>query len=519
MTTAADDFVLPEADRSLVWVRDALHCPRPLTPLGSDSYSRFVNIMPMPATATEVNGYMYLGLGGTSTAAVPPLFAPPPPGLNPTEAWENHHLPLVRELCDGLWRADYSSLSSAELAAGMPGWLDQSCSALRQTMFAVDGLEGPATTLATFVSEKLGRDGLLLAMTMIQGAENEMSATGGAVADLAVLAAATPAVATALTDGRFENLESIPASRPFLQAFEAFIEENGRSAQLWGEIHVPTWAEDRAAPLRMVAAYLANQGRQGEAVVRTAKSRETAIAEVERSLSVADCEQLHELIAAAAHYVPVIESRARWQLNAVGALRRPTVALGDALVREGRIDARDDVFFLHIAEMYAAADGSLNVRPLVAARRADFERWQTLDAPQTLGAPVPIEAILQIPMMGQFFGLRAPVKSAAGVVTGHPASRGVVRGRARVILSLDEADGLEPGDILVCPSTAPPWTPYFAIVAAVVTNGGGVLCHAAIEAREYGIPAVVGTGDGTKRIPDGATVTVDGEAGTITIEP
>jgi pyruvate,water dikinase len=268
----------------------------------------------------------------------------------------------------------------------------------------------------------------------------------------------------------------------------------------------------------MVAAYLANQGRAGAVAGRASEGRAAAIREVEAQLAPPDRSELRRLLAACAEYVPVIESRARWQLNAVGAFRRPAVALGHALAREGRLAAPDDVFFLHVSEMPAVAVGELDARPLVGARRADFERWQALDAPQTLGMPVPIEQILQIPMMGEFLGLRAPVQSVAGVVTGNPASRGVVRGRARVILSLDDADGLEPGDILVCPSTAPPWTPYFAIVAAVVTNGGGVLCHAAIEAREYGIPAVVGTGDGTKRIPDGATVTVDGEAGTITIE-
>ena len=82
----------------------------------------------------------------------------------------------------------------------------------------------------------------------------------------------------------------------------------------------------------------------------------------------------------------------------------------------------------------------------------------------------------------------------------------------------DGSQGIADGDILVCPSTSPPWSPYFAVVAAVVTDAGGVVSHAAIEAREYGIPAVVGTRLGTRRIPDGAMVTVDGSAGTITIE-
>jgi pyruvate,water dikinase len=87
-----------------------------------------------------------------------------------------------------------------------------------------------------------------------------------------------------------------------------------------------------------------------------------------------------------------------------------------------------------------------------------------------------------------------------------------------VILDLADSDRLEGGDVLVCPSTAPPWTPLFAIAGAVVTDTGGVLSHTAIAAREYALPAVVGTGVATHRIPDGATVTVDGAQGIVRIE-
>ena len=86
-----------------------------------------------------------------------------------------------------------------------------------------------------------------------------------------------------------------------------------------------------------------------------------------------------------------------------------------------------------------------------------------------------------------------------------------------VIHTLAEAERLEPGDILVCPTTAPPWTPLFAIAGAVVTDSGGVLSHAAICAREYAIGRVVGTMIGTRAIPDGATITVDAGVGTVRI--
>jgi pyruvate,water dikinase len=94
----------------------------------------------------------------------------------------------------------------------------------------------------------------------------------------------------------------------------------------------------------------------------------------------------------------------------------------------------------------------------------------------------------------------------------------VVRGRARVLGSLAESQKPQTGEILVCRNTAPPWTPLFAIAAGVVTDIGGLLSHSAICAREYAIPCVVGTRVATSRIADGDLITVDGTAGTVTIE-
>lgn len=99
---------------------------------------------------------------------------------------------------------------------------------------------------------------------------------------------------------------------------------------------------------------------------------------------------------------------------------------------------------------------------------------------------------------------------------GLPASAGRASGTARVIHSPDEFHRLQAGDILICPYTDPTWTPLFALASAVVADSGGPLSHAAIVAREYGIPAVLGTGHATS-IPDGVSVMVDGTAGTVTI--
>ena len=104
------------------------------------------------------------------------------------------------------------------------------------------------------------------------------------------------------------------------------------------------------------------------------------------------------------------------------------------------------------------------------------------------------------------------------MLTGLPASGGVARGVARVLSSLDDADHLGPADVLVAENTDPGWTPLFSLASAVVLEAGGLLAHGPIVAREYGLPCVVGIAGVTHTIPEGATVVVDGGAGTVTVE-
>ena len=103
------------------------------------------------------------------------------------------------------------------------------------------------------------------------------------------------------------------------------------------------------------------------------------------------------------------------------------------------------------------------------------------------------------------------------ILKGVAASAGVVTAPARILRGPEDFDQMRPGDVLVAGTTTPAWTPLFVMASAVVTDIGGPLSHGSIVAREYGIPAVMGTGAATKRIPNGSMITVDGTHGVVTI--
>jgi pyruvate,water dikinase len=202
-------------------------------------------------------------------------------------------------------------------------------------------------------------------------------------------------------------------------------------------------------------------------------------------------------------------------------LHRISLELGRRLAVAGVIDVPEDVFLLSPSEVRDTALElpRLDRRAVVAARRAEMEYFRSVPVPATLGsAPTddapndPVNAALR-----KFFGASTPTGLDSALIRGNSGSPGRTRGPARIMHSLSEADKLRPGDVLVVETTAPPWTALFATVAAIVSDTGGILSHCAVVAREYGIPAVVGTGNATALIQDGQWLEVDGDAATVRV--
>ena len=193
-------------------------------------------------------------------------------------------------------------------------------------------------------------------------------------------------------------------------------------------------------------------------------------------------------------YAVVVLTRARGLL----------LEVGEELARAGRLESAEDIFFVILPEAWSALARE-DLRSVVRERRAVYDiEVKRRHVPRIL--------------LSDGTEPEAPGETAEGALRGTPASPGTVSAKARVILNPSGAE-LEPGEILVAPSTDPGWTPLFLTAGGLVMEMGGAMSHGAVVAREYGIPAVVGAPGATERIAPGQLITVDGSAGTITIKP
>ena len=199
-------------------------------------------------------------------------------------------------------------------------------------------------------------------------------------------------------------------------------------------------------------------------------------------------------------------------------MRRALLRLGGILVGRGVLLTAEDVFFLTRAELLAAlteSEPTGSLAPLVAERRALWQHQRRLTPPLVLGEMTPMAKRL---FESGATMLRSEGRPLGGNgLDGLPASPGRASGPACVIRTPEEFHRLRPGDVLVAPATTPAWTPLFARAAAIVTDTGSPLAHASLAAREYGIPAVVGTGNATARLRDGQVVLVDGNTGWVEV--
>ena len=358
-------------------------------------------------------------------------------------------------------------------------------------------------------SELFGTAGELRAFALLQGLGSLTVAMGVALSDLRRIAAAVPVVDEALrtlpVDSVLETLASLPAATRFLEQFDRYLEEHGKRSSSLDLTSTPL-IEDPAPLLLQLRQLLAAPQRDPRAeLAAQALKRQRSIAAARdtlRSHSKETVERFERYLQAAQDGVILSEDHNYWIDYGVSfRVREVLMECGRRLTERGVVAERADVCYLRWGEIRSdlASNGAADRAALVTARKREIDHWSSVVPPRWLGT----------------FDQSAALPGETEWLRGSPGSPGKARGVARIMHSIDDAKRLRPGDILVAATTAPTWTTFFATIAGVVTDSGGVLSHTAVVACEYRLPAVVGASGATSLISDGQIIEIDGRTGEV----
>jgi len=366
------------------------------------------------------------------------------------------------------------------------------------------------------------------ALRLTQGFDNKTMECDRALWRLSRLARSIPEVREILTKHAagevIPALENSAASRQFLADLHKWLAYYGQRLNSVFALDQPSWIEDPTPAIQNLQAYVAMPDLRPEMEPASlVAEREKAVAEARARLAgypqpiVA---RFETLLKAAQVAAIVHEDHNFWiDQRLFYHVRRLILEFGGRLAQAGALDAANDVFYLTSDELQNGRD--VPIKRLVQERKTEMEQFSRVTPPPMLGTAPAFEMTDGGSMVRAMFkGEMSPTpigNSEMNKVKGLPGSAGVTRGTARVIRSLAEAGKLQPGDVLVAIATEPPWTPLFATASAIITDSGGVLSHSAVVAREYRIPAVVGTGNATTTFQDGQLLEVDGNAGTVRV--
>jgi pyruvate,water dikinase len=313
-----------------------------------------------------------------------------------------------------------------------------------------------------------------------------------------------------------ERLREDPETRWFDTAFSEYLDRYGH--QIYNLDFVePTQAEDPLALLLSLKRLIATSSRDVEGRrLALARERDESVESIVQTLDPVRGWLFRRIVGWAQQYAPYREEALFYVGAAWPTLRRLALELGRRLTENSALDRPADVFFLETREIEAALAGTASAELArdARARRDLREARKRLHPP----AAVPPEHRLKLgPIDISLFETQQRNVDQTPVLHGFAVSPGRVTAAASLIRSPADFERMQPDSILVCPTTTPAWTPLFAQARGLVTDVGGILAHGSIVAREYGIPAVMGTGVATQRIEHGQVITVDGDSGSVSL--
>jgi rifampicin phosphotransferase len=551
MTDTAEQVRFPGPDEiEGFWAFDKMHAPRPLHPLSQDLVMSTLAVgftkaqaeydCPVVASNQAINHYFYMAFHPHPDEAVVEdrmsryldTLDKKVPQVG--KRWTNEWLPMIRSRNEAERDADYSKMSNAELLEkfdDMKDWMTEMWYVHGHINFAL--VSGAA--LSDLYTDVMHPDDPTESYQILQGYHTRPVDAAHGLWRLSRIVRDSPTLHQLFDDNHPRDLAAKLAEtdegRAFLDQLNDYLYDFGwRSDAVYDIADVP-WRENPSIPLGNIARYI-NMSDEDDPMIqyeRAVKHREDLTAKIRAKIADNPVQRakFEELFDAAKYAVPLTEDHA-FYIDQMGVvlLRTFCLAVGDALARDGVIEDRNDVFFLHQDEVRDALANGGDKKATVNERRTSVEAAAQASPPGAVGTPPPppqpggfVDPFMDA-IVTRLLGIKPPAEGEVDpdVIDGVAGSPGIYRGVARVVHSLDEAGDLEDGEIMVCEMTLPPWVPMFGIAGAVVSDVGGVMSHCAIVAREFNIPAVVGSVDGTTRITTGQTITVDGIKGVVYLD-
>jgi rifampicin phosphotransferase len=344
---------------------------------------------------------------------------------------------------------------------------------------------------------------------------NITSEMGLDIGDLADLIRELPEVEaylkTAKDDYFFDGLSIVNGGERFQQAFSLFLDKYGRRCS--GEIDItkPRWRE---APTQLIPAILGhirsvNLGEHRQKFLCGEQGAKVAEERILQRLkgNPVKLRVIKRLINLYRYFGALREHHKYLLVTILDECKKAIMLEATELVKQGILPRKEDAFYLSLSELIQLSRGELpdDVAKLVVERKETYQFQLKLKPPRVMTSEG--EIVTAVSRKGDF---------PLGAMIGTPVSAGIVEGKARIVLKPEEAE-LHEGEILIAPFTDPGWTPLFPSAKALVTEVGGLMTHGSVVAREYGIPAVVGVDDATKKIKDGQLIRVNGDQGFVEI--
>jgi phosphohistidine swiveling domain-containing protein len=561
-----DDFPIEwdEGEKELFWIFDDLHCPNPLSPLFFDiggwwltcdhMFRRFGTPFACDWIAKSINGYLY-------TAAVP---ADASIHAEATE-YNSRYVPRVpRDPAHAEKIGAYLGWALPHYAENfLDWWRDRLRPEIERNFEYLDGydMEGASLVeLAVLLEDAIDiHDRHWKVHWMLNFAQ--FSSTVGLNATIGEIKGEVDPnlggrLQSSIDDRNWDSIEGLwqmkeeikgdkelddafrhrgETAKDVLGALEAsergreFLTERVEPYQqefgyhaIWShEFAFPTWKETKTPTIEALRGYVETDYDYPATIAAVKEDLEAAVAELMDGVEGEDRERLQAALDLSLRMNPLTPDHHFYIDQGTNArLRIIAVAIGRKLVEAGLLDDPEDVIYLKYNELrvFMANPDSIDARSLVSDRRDEHEHAYTIRPREWVGTATqtaldfPYNALWGFP---EKFYREAP--KTTGDLQGLAASPGIAEGTARYVGSLDDFDQVQKGEILICQMTNPAWVVLFTKIAGLVTDAGGAVSHPAVVAREFGIPAVVGTSNATERIKTGDRVRVNGATGVVEI--